>query len=180
MSNSIQIQSGHLFDFLEIDASRLTIEVISHALSHLCRFTGHTREFYSVAQHSVFVSWVVPPQDAFAGLMHDAAEAVIGDVSSPLKALLPDYRAVEERVEAELFVRFGLPAKLPDSVKQADRLLLAIEQRDLMPVGERQDDASGLTLPETKITPFDPCVAKTMFLRRYAQLRDQGLAPKFI
>ena len=178
MKYTIQVQNGQPFDFLNVDASGLTIDVIAHSLSNLCRFTGHTREFYSVAQHSVYVSYVVPPEDAFAGLMHDAAEALLGDVASPLKALLPDYRAIEDRVEATLFAHFGLSPKLPDSVKHADRLVLSIEQRDLMPTGELWESTKGFSLPQEKIVPLGSSVAKMMFLSRYEDLRKQGLLPK--
>lgn len=173
MSANILTANGGIFDFEHPRRSEFTIEDIAHALSHICRFTGHVREFYSVAQHSVHVSHLVPPEHALAGLLHDAPEAFIGDVTSPLKRLLPDYKAIEKRVEAEVLGRFGVALPLPDSVKEADLVMLATERRDLMP----QDHPRMVWMlpahiePRTKtIDPWDPELARQLFLYRFYDL----------
>lgn len=173
MKPNILTSSGTYFDFLEPEKSIIDIETIAHALSHICRFTGHVKKFYSVAEHSVLVSYLTPPEHAWAGLLHDAAEAYIGDVVAPLKRLLPDYKVIEARVESAVLANFGLPAELPAAVKLADLCALATEQRDLMPA---HDDAwewetiPGVQPSEQSIVPMSPKVAKAFFLMRFKQL----------
>lgn len=175
----IRLSSGGCFNFAHPASSDYTIEDIAHALSRICRFTGHVNaEHYSVAQHSVLVSYLLDNGDALAGLMHDAAEAFINDISTPLKQLLPDYRRIEAEVEHEVLSRFGI-FSLPPAVKLADRILLRTEQRDLMP------DHGGMTpiwrdhnpaiqpLPG-KIQPWYPDVAKKRFLRRFYDLTENA------
>jgi hypothetical protein len=175
MTPNILTNGGTYFHFLEPERSAIDIETIAHALAHICRFTGHTRHFYSVAQHSVLVSCLVPPEHAMAGLLHDAAEAYLGDVAAPLKMLLPDYKAIEATVEAAVLGRFGLPATLPPEVKQADRLALAIEQRALMPPHgdvwecEMHPDYDRFK-EQMEIFPAPPIVARKLFLARFWEL----------
>lgn len=163
--------SGHYFNFIDTADNRVRVGDIAHALSHVCRFAGHTREFYSVAQHSVLASFIVPPEDALAALFHDATEAYIGDVARPLKNLLPDYRAIEARLHADIFAKLGLPPELPPSVKHADLVLLATEQRDLMPAHDDEWTLIAGIVPQAEtIVPWSPDVAKTMFKNRFLEL----------
>ncbi len=171
---TIKLASGAYFDLEDPDASDIRIEDIAHALSHICRYTGHCREFYSVAQHSVLVSSIVPPADQLAGLLHDAAEAFVGDVSKPLKILLPDYKAIEARVEASVFRRFGLPQTLPESVKAADRIALRTEQRDLMDAeGEDWTYTEGVAPLLARIHPQSSKLARDSFLSRFKFLTQR-------
>jgi hypothetical protein len=169
--NYICTATGGFFNFDEPEQNVFNIRDIAHALSRICRFTGHTSRHYSVAQHSVMVSHIVPPKFALQGLMHDGSEAYLGDVSSPLKRLLPDYRRIEKRVEAALFSAFGLPDQLDESVKKADMILLATERRDFMPVTwDKWECLTGVQPLEKKIIPWSNDGAKLAFLTRFEEL----------
>lgn len=172
MQPTILTAAGRYFDFTAPERSIIGITEIAHALSHLCRFTGHTWQFYSVAEHSWHVSHLVHPADALAGLLHDASEAFLGDVAAPLKALLPDYREIEARVEAVVLGRFGIPAHLPPSVKAADKMMLRVEQVQAMRA-EGHDWKLGELSPQAKLVQlrfWDPDEAQMMFLRRFEEL----------
>lgn len=164
-------RSGHYFDFLAPQAETIEIEDIAWGLAYTCRFGGQSLEFYSVAQHSVLVSETVPEHLALVGLMHDAAEAYVGDVVGPLKQLLPDYKAVEKRVEHAIARRFGLPLDMPPAIKHADLRLLRTEQRDV--TAGNGEDWNGLdAYPPLaqKIVPWRPEFAALKFLTRYREL----------
>lgn len=178
---TIALHGGGYFDFERPEQSPIRMADIATALSRICRFGGHCTAFYSVAQHSVLVSRVVPPEHAAAGLMHDAAEAYMGDCVKPLKHMLGDaYLAIEGRVEAAIFSRFGLPYPLSDAVKHADLRLLRTEKRDLT----RHDTDLWTRLAEydplpDAIFPLPPELAARLFRERAAELglRDPQSSP---
>jgi hypothetical protein len=124
---------GKKFDLLEPSASMVEPADIAHALSMQCRLNGHTRVFYSVAQHSFLVADLVPEQYQLEALLHDAAEAYVGDLVSPLKDVLPEYRQIEHHVWHAICSRFDIDPVLPPCVHDADLVALATERRDLMP-----------------------------------------------
>lgn len=168
---TILLHSGSYFDFLAPDACDFTIGDVANGLSMTCRFAGQCDRFYSVAEHSVIASWHVPERHAYDALMHDAAEAFVGDVAKPLKDLLGDFRDVEGRVETVVFKRFGVSNPLPAEVKEIDTVLLATEQRLLM----RNRDDWNYTLGREPLSIeqlpcWSPERAKAMFLQRFDEL----------
>lgn len=153
------------------------IEDIAHALAHQCRFGGHVREFYSVAQHSIYVSRHVPPEAALWALLHDASEAYIADVPTPLKRLpvMDPYRAVEAQMQRCCFHAFGLTGDVPEAVADADQALLILEAEALffpVPAWTQQLRQQRGPLPAVDIRPVAPLVAKRAFLQRFAALTE--------
>lgn len=182
MTPTILTATGRYFDLLDPEQCGFHIEEIAHALSHLCRFTGHVREFYSVAQHCALVSLQVPAEHRLAALLHDAAEAYVGDVSAPLKSLLPDYKAIEGRIERALLRAYGLDEVLPLEVKAADLVLLNTERRDLMPRdGRVWTSIEGVGTLNRVIKPMRPDDARDWYLflfEAYFAQHEQLLAAR--
>lgn len=164
------------YNFLQPTAFYYDIDDIARTLSKICRFGGRMHRFYSVASHSVYVSLIVPPQHAMAALLHDAAEAFTGDLSSPLKALLPDYKAIESGIEEAIFAQLGLEYPFNSVIKHADLCILASERRDLLTkrydVGvkwEYENDPSVKPV-NFPIRPLGHVQSYNLFMQRYAQL----------
>ena len=167
---TILMRSGAYFDFDRPEASPFTIDDIAQGLSNICRFAGQCDPFYSVAEHSFWCSFLVPPEHAWAALMHDAAEAFIGDMVKPLKEIMPAYRAIEKRVETAIFARFNVPDPLPRAVREADITMLATEQLYLMRNKDDWDWTRGYEPADIKLECWKPDRAKEAFLRRFDEL----------
>jgi 5'-nucleotidase len=175
MRPSIQLCSGKFFDFTSFGVKDIVIEDIASATAKLCRFTGHCKTFYSVAQHSVLVSRLVPPEHALAGLLHDATEAYINDLSRPLKLLNPQYVEYEHsRLWPIIAARFDLPDVLPPCIKDADNIALVTERRDLMPLPTGAKDewhwARDIPRLPDKIKALEWRAARSQFMTRYRVL----------
>lgn len=172
----ILTQSGMRFWPLDPRADEVHIQDIAHALSRLCRFAGHVvPAIYSVAQHSVLVSHACHPDDALWGLLHDATEAYLVDVPSPVKRApaLAAYRAAERRLELVVAEAFGLPPAMPASVHVADARLLATEKRDLR---SHADGLPGATPLAKRIEPWPSELARERFLDRFEELQARRAA----
>ncbi|WP_413943062.1 HD family phosphohydrolase [Bdellovibrio sp. HCB-162] len=166
--------SGNRFNILNPNPDAVKIEDIACALARQARFNGHTRFFYSVGQHSCLGAEVSPTKEiALHMLFHDATEAYIGDLVSPVKALLPDFEIIESRIHWAISQKFNMEYPLPKVVKQIDRRLLATEVRDLITKdlgswGIGQDEPF-----EFPIIPWPPEVTEARFLELARNLLKQ-------
>jgi len=174
---SIQTVSGRWIDPLAPDPASIDIDDIAQALANQCRFGGHSRAFYSVAQHSTIVSDVCAERgagaaEALAALMHDAGEAYLVDLPHPLKHrsdLGPPYREAEKLLEAAIRERFDLVPQ-PAEMKPIDRSLLAAERRIFAAMNDPWPELEGFDPLEIEIEPWDPARAKREFLERFERL----------
>lgn len=165
MNSYITTWSGRKFNFLNPEPTHIVIEDIAHALSLQCRFNGHCSEFYSVAEHCVEVSRLIEAQGhprniVMTALLHDAAEAYIGDVVSPLKKVLVDYQDIEYTVESAIADKFSLVFPMPEAVREADREVLLLEFGSLQPF----TDTPG------RLRCLPPKEAETLFMGEYKRL----------
>lgn len=167
----IQTFSGRRFNPTNPHVDAIVIQDIAHSLSMQCRFSGHCKKFYSVAQHSVLVSHICDRADALWGLLHDASEAYLVDIPRPLKrsGKFEEYRKMETVMTRAICKRFGLPESEPPSVKKADTILLATEARDLM-APLRSDWIQPEEPLPFKIEAWDHQTAKNNFMKRFFQL----------
>lgn len=187
MHTWIRTYSGGQFFPLDPMASEIRIEDVAHALSHLCRFTGHCRDFYSVAEHSVRVAnyvldrtWRTPGHESLVleALLHDATEAYLNDLATPVKHQpdLTGYRVAESKLAHEVALRYGLMVPQDPLITKADHVLLATEARDLLPPGT-------LWTPEEEplhetIRPWTSKVARQQYLNWFeAFYRGDGTCP---
>lgn len=162
----------HPFDLHPEDVD---IEEIAHSLSRQCRFQGHTRSFYSVAQHSVLVSSNLPYDYRLIGLLHDATEAYCGDLIRPIKWNMPLYQRMEKDMWWAIATALNLSYEIPEIVKEIDNRALFTERRDLFPPGVYDREWNGqhgeFEPFQSTIIPLAPEQAEFVFLQRYNHLR---------
>jgi hypothetical protein len=173
-SGWIQTVSGRRFYPLEPRRQDIHLPDIAHALSNLCRFTGHTREFYSVAQHCCHVHDEVRTKDRAWGLLHDAGEAYLNDVATPVKrsAQFRGYTEAEQVLMRHVSVLFGLEFGMPPGVHEADVRMLFTEKRDLLvPMVDGTDWSRDAAEPYPwKVVPWSPTKAFNEFMYRAREL----------
>lgn len=179
MNACIETYTGIMFDILNPTLDMINIADIAHAGSQLCRFTGHTKFHYSIAQHELLGSFVVPKQNALEFLLHDAAESYVNDMSRPMKHMTQvgeAYRPVEDKIQSLIRIKFGLPAIQTPVIHVVDNQMLMAEKKQLMgkavwsqeciercQVGTNQE-------ADVTILEWRPIEAETLFLFRFKQL----------
>lgn len=184
--------SGRRLDLLDPTPMDIEIEDIAHGLAFVARWNGQTRGdwAYSVAEHSVLVEQIFrtlypsePVKWQLAALLHDAPEYVIGDMISPVKAAIgPDYGELDDRLTAAIHIRFGLPSKIPQTIKrkikQADKVSAWLEATQIAGFSEaestklfgKQDRA---LVDSLRIHLRPPVQARNTFTARHAELMAQ-------
>jgi 5'-deoxynucleotidase YfbR-like HD superfamily hydrolase len=138
MSPWIQTNSAVKFFPFEPQPEDIRLEDVAHALSRLCRFTGHVEHFYPVSAHCVAVLTVVSSltddlNTRKWALLHDTAEAFIGDMSAPIKShpSMEPFRRLEAKVMEAVATRFGLEGPEPELVKKVDTIICRLEAEAL-------------------------------------------------
>ena len=178
--NWITTMSGTKWFITDPSPEDVRIGDIAHALSLICRYSGHCREFYSVAEHSLRMARIANKERgmnaAMWALLHDAAEAYLGDMVRPLKQLMPEYKAIETLTEGVIIRGLGLKPVCPacrDYVKQLDDVLLMTERRDLVNHCGHEWTPRATPL-EYVIVPMRSKEAYRQFLDFYGQLYMDG------
>lgn len=173
MSNSrIMTFTGKWFDILDPDPESVDIVDIAHSLAITNRFTGHSTVPYSVAEHCVRMSEIVPPELALDALMHDCAEAYVNDINSPLKNSeeMKPFRKIENRIEVVCRKALGIPGHAHDKrIKEYDMIMLVTEARDLGLAWWKWK--YGVEPLKETIYPWEWYEAEMLFLSRYKELK---------
>lgn len=175
----IQTYSGIQFYPENPTIDMIDIKDIAHGLSHICRYSGQCPEFYSVAQHSILVSYVVYLRTgnarlAMKALLHDATEAYFSDIPKPVKQLLPDYEKLEAKLSDIIYTKFNLSYDAYEEIKRVDTEILTAEYNDFNLDKYGYDWELTCPAPQellNKIVPLSSKEAKEKFMIYYHSYR---------
>lgn len=154
----IRTHTGKFMNVFQPTPDMIDIEDIAHALAHIPRFGGHLHRFYSVAQHSLHCAEGADKGHELAALLHDASEAYLGDIPTPIKNHLYDYKRIEDGLMKVIAEKFGFEYPLSSEVKRVDKAMLNEEWDGIM-IHRRP-----------KLVYFIPGEAKLLFLSKYKEL----------
>jgi len=170
----VQTFTGKKFWLTNPKPETIDIKDIAHSLALQCRYTGSTTTHYSVAQHSVIVSQIVPPQLALCGLMHDAAEAYIHDINKPYKDLISSrfIEFIEIKIDVAIYDKFDIEPYYFDcpEVKEADLMVLRAEALQVLAHPPIEAWHENLPKKEILITEWPWELAEGLFLKRFYEL----------
>lgn len=168
----IQTYTGRAFWPFDPRPEEVCIEDIAHALAFQCRYGGHCKRFYSVAEHCYWVSQLCSEENAFAGLMHDRTEAYLVDLPRPIKWHLPEYKALEFVLDSVTAIPFGLPAMMPIEVKRIDSAILICERDQIMSNPPYDWEVLSAVDIDIELACWSPEEAEAKFLERFELLRQ--------
>lgn len=168
--NWMQTYVGGIFYPIDPHLDEICIEDIAHALALQCRYNGHCINFYSVAEHCYWISKLLPPELALAGLLHDASEAYLCDIPRPLKPWLTGYKEAEARLERVIAMKYNLQYPWHDQIKYMDNAMLLVERDQNMARPPRPWHDYNVAAPDIKLNLWLPDVAEQMFLTRFEEL----------
>ena len=163
--NCIRTNSGLYINVFDPTPEMLSIEDIAHGLSRQPRFAGHLERHYSVAQHSILSAEFASDKNKMAALLHDASEAFMLDMPTPIKAMLPDYKIYEDNLMRVIATKFGFQYPFDPEIKVIDKMMVKLEWEKLVITNDRSFKC---------LTAIQ---AKKEFLRMYYELCKCGTPP---
>lgn len=170
--NWLQTYTGKMFFPMDPRPEEIDINDIAGALSKACRYGGHCKHFYSVAEHSVLMSQIAKKDDKLAALLHDASEAYLADIPRPVKPYLENYASIENGIMWAISKKFGFAWPLPPSVKELDNNMLADECQQIMEkIPHRWNMGFGKPMG-VKVQLWAPEQAEAEFLAQFAKLTN--------
>lgn len=167
----MQTYTGQVFWPLDPRPEEIFIEDIAHGLSNICRYAGHCKFHYSVAQHCVLMANMLPKQYKLEGLLHDASEAYICDIHRSLKPFLLNYKGIENKLMEVIANKYGFSWPISDIVHTADNRMLATEKPYLMPNNPKPWNLKNKSFT-IKIEPWTPKRAEKEFLKTYKEITN--------
>ena len=178
-NNYVRTYTGRKFYPNDPESLEVDIEDIAHALSNVCRYNGHLIPFFSVAEHSVYVSLTAGKIDQglqLQGLLHDASEAYLPDMPTPIKDILPDFKALEKRLQQHIFKSLNIPYPLSPTIKEIDTRIRWDEIRCMQIWNPNEGQLfNGIGI---MINPLSSRDAETAFMQAYYKLISSSFGQK--
>lgn len=182
-ATTLATQSGKMLDLEDPRADQITIDDIAHALSVMPRYAGqcdmggHPHYPLSVAQHSICVARMLPPELQMVGLLHDATEAYLCDVPGPAKVLLPGYVTLERKLWVCIAAKFGLPDVIPNEVQEIDLFVRRAEMAHRFHAHPQFAEGFTQEIPEGIKGYWPGRLAYQRFLSAYFELTKVQASP---